>query len=106
MDDDIDRVGEGVRALLPRRLRRDLTIVADRRSKHRRSILDEDRAIAPKYIARKLDLGDGAALPGDLDAGSGIVDELRILDADIDDLLRGFVRLKVYAGARPCAMVS
>ena len=68
------------------------------------SILDEYRAIAPEHIARKLDLGDGAALPNDLDAGSGIVDELRILDADIDDLLRGFVRLKVYAGARPCAM--
>ena len=103
VDDDIDSVGEGIRTFLPRRLRADLAIVADRRREHRWSILDEDRPIAAEHIAGKLDLGDGAALAGDLDAWARIVDELRILDADIDDLLLGVIWLEIDARARPRA---
>ena len=101
MDDDIDRVGEGV-GLRPRRLRRDLTIVADRRSKHRRSI-DEYSAIALEHIAAQLDLGDVRRFPV-IWMRSGIVDELRVLDADMTIFCEASSRSKVYAGARPCAM--
>src|SRR3954469_16935291 len=100
MNENSDRVGKSIETARGRHLRRDLPIVADRGSKNGRSVLDEERAIAPEHIMRDLNFGDIAAFPGDLDSRTRIVDEFRVLDANVGDALRRIVRLEIDTRTR------
>src|SRR5262245_51459474 len=89
-------VGEAARRL---GLHARLAVAADRGGDAGR-ILDHEGAISPERVARHFHLGNARLLACDHDASVRIVEELRVLDADMGDLLRVLVGLEIDAGAR------
>ena len=87
-------------------LTHDLPVAADLRLQHLRRIFDLERQLSDEEVLGDLEPRDEGSvlLARDQDARPLVVEELRIMDADVADLLLRDVGFEIDAGARAGAL--